>query len=49
MKNSEQPYQIPLATLPKKSQEVKYRYANDPWQTVTILDLAGYRKRKYEN
>ena len=48
-KNSKHSHQIPSPKLPKKSQEVKYRYANDPWQTVTILGPAGSRKRKYKN
>ena len=48
-KISEYSYQIPSTKLPEKSQEVKYRYANDPWQKVTILGPAGSRKGKYKN
>ena len=47
-KNYEASYQIPSTKLPKKSQEVKYRYTNDTWQRVTILGAAGSRKEKYE-
>ena len=48
-KNSETFYQIPSTKLARKFQEIKYRYANDPWQIVTILCNAGSRKRKYKN
>ena len=48
-KISEYSYQIPSTKLPKKSQEFKYRHANDPWQKVTILGPAGSRKGKYKN
>ena len=47
--NYEASYQIPSTKLPKKFQKVKYRYANDPWETVTILCPAISRKGKYKN
>ena len=47
-KNSEHSYQIPSTKLLTKSQYVKYRYASDAWQTVTIPGPAGSRKGEYK-
>ena len=36
-------------TLPKRSQEVKFRYEDGDWKHVTVLGPAGSRKGKYKN
>ena len=41
--------QVPLKKLPKKLQDMKYRYTSVPWQTVTILGPAGSKKGKHKD
>ena len=35
--------------IPKRSQDVKYRYTDGEWKHVTVLGPAGSRKGKYKN